>query len=107
MQIWSSNPVSFALNTTYDFSTALTQAFSNGINNPLRYMGNGVYAMWAGDVNQDGAVGVSDMAIIDNDAALFRYGYIISDCTGDGVADGSDMSVTENNSQLNLFYGKP
>lgn len=38
--------------------------------------------MYSGDVNQDGTVDASDVSIIDNDAANFAGGYIVTDLTG-------------------------
>ncbi|MDX1410071.1 MAG: hypothetical protein R3330_18100, partial [Saprospiraceae bacterium] len=42
----------------YDFTTGLGQVYDDGVttNDPMTDIGGGVYAMWAGDVNQDGDV---------------------------------------------------
>jgi len=63
----------------------------------LRSFIDGGYAIYGGDVSQDGLVDGSDMAPIDNEAATFSAGYIAEDCNGDGLIDGSDMAIADNN----------
>jgi hypothetical protein len=70
-------------------------------------MGNGVYALYSGDVNQDGGIDISDMQITENDASQFVFGYYNSDCTGDASSDISDMQIIENNAGLFIFYARP
>lgn len=55
------------------------------------------YAFYSGDVNQDDAVDVSDLSLIDNDVFNFVNGYIATDINGDEVTDLSDGLITENN----------
>ncbi|MEO6693885.1 MAG: hypothetical protein ABIY50_06070 [Ignavibacteria bacterium] len=55
------------------------------------------YCIYSGDTNQDGVVDGNDLSLIDNDAAGFAMGYIPSDINGDGMADGSDASLASNN----------
>ena len=57
----------------------------------------GAYAIYAGDVNQDGAVDGTDAGIIDNDAYNFLTGYISSDLNGDNIADATDALLCDNN----------
>ena len=59
-----------------------------------------VYALYGGDATQDGLVDGSDMSVIDNDASTFAAGYLVDDINGDGMIDGSDLSITDNNSML-------
>ena len=70
-------------------------------------MGNGVYAIYGGDVNLDGTVDGSDMGLTENDVSGFAFGYNVTDCTGDGASDGSDMTLIENNTSLFLFMARP
>jgi len=89
----SATPVSFAgASISYDFSTSALQAF--GAN--LQLM-DGVYALFAGDENQDGLLDSSDMIDADNDAAAFSVGYLPTDINGDGLIDSSDMIFIDNN----------
>jgi hypothetical protein len=107
LETWSSNPVTFADITSYDFTTAQSKAYSNGSNQPMKNMVGGMFAFYAGDVNNDGLVDLTDMAILDNDATSFLYGYNASDCNGDGATGMADAALVENNAQLFLFLARP
>jgi hypothetical protein len=79
----------------YDFTTSASQAY--GDNQKLM---NGVYAIYAGDPNQDGIVDGSDMLMIDNASQTpVLMGYFPQDINGDGIVDGTDMLMIDNNSQ--------
>ena len=107
LETWSAAPVTFTTTTSYNFTTGLAQAYSNGFNQPMKNMGGGVYAIWSGDAMQDGTIDASDMAAVDNGASHFQYGYNPSDCNGDGATDASDMAIIDNNTQLQLFFARP
>ena len=107
METWSKLPVLFTGNTSYDFSNALSKAYDDGVNPPMASLGGNVFAMYGADVNQDGTVDASDMSDVDNDNAIFAFGYNITDASGDGATDASDISVVDNNQQLFLFYARP
>lgn len=66
----------------------------------LQLMVDNGYAIFGGDVNQDGAVDTSDMTDVDNDAANYAAGYLPSDVDGNGGTDTSDMTIVDNNSTL-------
>lgn len=90
----SAAPVSFATaNVNYGFNTAATQAFGNN----LKLLSPGVYGIYGGDANSDGAVDGLDMIAVDNDAILFSMGYLLPDLNGDGSVDGLDMILCDNN----------
>jgi len=55
------------------------------------------FAMYGGDVNQDGVVDATDLGLIDNDAFNFVTGYVNTDLTGDDVTDASDAAIADNN----------
>jgi hypothetical protein len=87
-------PVSFAGGTiNYNFSGP-AQAYGGN----LLLMAGGFYAIYGGDVNQDGSVDTADMTPVDNDAAAFTAGYIPTDANGDGIVDTADMTIVDNNS---------
>ena len=48
-------------------------------------------------MNQDGTIDATDVALIDNDAANFAGGYVVSDLTGDDFVDGTDFAIADNN----------
>jgi len=55
------------------------------------------FGIYSGDVNQDGVVDGTDAALVDNDAYNFVTGYVVTDINGDGVTDGSDAAIVDNN----------
>jgi hypothetical protein len=55
------------------------------------------FAIYSGDVNQDGITDASDASSIDNDAYNFVTGYAITDLTGDNITDASDALIVSNN----------
>ncbi|MBK8983469.1 MAG: hypothetical protein IPM38_14415, partial [Ignavibacteria bacterium] len=57
------------------------------------------FAIYSGDVNQDGIIDLTDVSLIDNDAAIFNSGYIPTDVTGDGITDLTDGVYADNNAK--------
>ena len=55
------------------------------------------YCIYGGDTDQDGIIDGDDMSITDNDASSYSSGYISTDVTGDNLTDASDLSVIDNN----------
>jgi len=105
IETWSLNPVAIS-SMPYDFTVSSSSAYDDGVNPPMAFMGD-AYALYGGDVNQDGTVDIGDGSIVDNDASNFAFGYNASDCTGDGGTDISDYAIVENNGGLFLFYARP
>jgi len=105
VETWSSNPVSFTGQTIidYDFSTSISQALGNN----MKQYNDGVFAIWGGDVTQDGLVDGSDLAAVDNASISILAGYNTEDCNGDGLVDGSDMALIDNNSLAIVQVIKP
>ncbi|MEO8209981.1 MAG: choice-of-anchor B family protein [bacterium] len=89
------NPMTFQ---TYDFTNSDVQAYGENVvnvdNSPVRF------AMYSGDVNQDGVVDITDLGYIENDASSFNTGYINTDLNGDNLADITDESIADNNAFL-------
>jgi hypothetical protein len=63
--------------------------------------------MFSGDVDQDGFVDGFDLLRIDNDAALFVGGYVVTDLTGDNFVDGTDFALADNNAALFVSVVEP
>jgi hypothetical protein len=61
------------------------------------------YVIFAGDVDQDGGVGIYDMGRVENASNSFASGYLAEDVDGDGSVGIYDMGFIENNS--NAFVG--
>ena len=57
------------------------------------------YAIYSGDINQDGSIDGSDLSLIDNAAFEFVSGYVNQDCNGDEIVDGSDALIASNNAE--------
>ncbi|MBK9404625.1 MAG: hypothetical protein IPN57_08845 [Ignavibacteria bacterium] len=56
-----------------------------------------VFAIFSGDVNQDGTIDASDVSDADNDAFNSVSGYVSTDVTGDDFVDAADVSIVDNN----------
>jgi len=107
LETWSKLPVTFSSNTDYDFTDSLQKAYDDGVNPPMSAVAGNKFAFYGGNVNQDGTVDASDMADVDNDNAVFAFGYNATDASGDGTTDASDISIVDNNQSLFLFYARP
>ena len=97
IETWSSVPVAMSdvLTANFDLSSGSSQAFGGNILqvdvSPVRY------AVYSGDVDQDGTVDATDVSLIDNNAQGFVSGYIVTDLTGDDFVDGTDFAIADNN----------
>ena len=96
IETWSKTFHSFSGNLmTYDFTPAANKAYGNNMiqidNLPDKF------AIYSGDVNQDGVVDASDNGAIDNAASNFETGYLSTDLNGDEVIDASDAAIADNN----------
>ena len=97
LETWSDSARSFVNNSlAYDFSTSASKAFGNNMikvrPEPVRY------AIYSGDVYQDGFIDLSDISLVYNDASIFATGYLPTDINGDDIIDLSDLVITYNNS---------
>lgn len=55
------------------------------------------YAMYSGDVDQNGFIDLSDVVSISNEANNFTSGYIVQDLTGENLVDLNDLLIAYNN----------
>ncbi|MBK6444630.1 MAG: IPT/TIG domain-containing protein [Bacteroidetes bacterium] len=104
LECWSGAPL--LCNTsvmTYDFSSLQSKAYGGNIH----ALGDGFFAIWSGDVNQDGFIESSDYSSVENSSQIFLFGYVNDDLTGDGIVESADYSLIENNSQLFLIVARP
>jgi len=93
LETWSSAP--FALPSAvnnYNFTTGASQAYGN---NMIGFGGS--FAIFSGDVNQDGVINASDILAMENSLQLISFGYYPSDLTGDNLVEAADFSLIENN----------
>jgi len=57
----------------------------------------GVFAIFSGDINQDGFIDPYDFVIYEADNLAFATGYVTSDLNGDGYVDPYDFVIFEKN----------
>jgi lysophospholipase L1-like esterase len=107
LEIWSANTVRLLSGSMYDFSNNLSKAYTNGNNVPMKYISSGKYALFSGDVNQDGTINSTDLQQVENNSKGLQYGYFKNDLNGDGVIDIYDMQITDNNKILFLNKARP
>ena len=72
------------------------------LTNPVNVYANNIDEqgfMFSGDVNQDRMIDGTDGVLIDNDAQLYRSGYLQTDLSGNNDVDISDMVILERNIQ--------
>lgn len=81
------------LTSNYDFTSAQSQTYGN---NAIQV--GSKWCIYSGDVTVDGAVDLSDIVTIFNDASVFATGYVVTDLNGDGTADLTDIVIAFNNS---------
>jgi len=94
LETWSASPITISgAVSTYIFSDAISKAMGDNMND----MGDGRFALFSGDVNQDGSIEVVDMGNIQSESQVNSNGYIPEDLNGDGIVESSDYSLLENN----------
>jgi hypothetical protein len=107
IEIWSANTVKLLGGSSYDFSNSLSKAYSNGINPPMKLLSSGKYALFSGDIDQDGTINSNDLQQIENNSKSLQFGYLKNDVNGDGVIDIFDMQMVENNKILFINKARP
>ena len=58
-----------------------------------------IYAIYSGDLNQDGSIDGSDFLELDPPIQNGAGGYLVGDLNGDGAVDGSDFLIFDPNNQ--------
>ncbi|MGB3017206.1 MAG: hypothetical protein WBC65_05310 [Ignavibacteria bacterium] len=97
IETWYYQPLN--LNDSVYASVGFYGSQSNAYGNNQKQVDNSplLFAIYSGDVNQDGTIDASDLALIDNDASNFVGGYVVTDLTGDDFVDGTDFAIADNN----------
>jgi hypothetical protein len=103
VQTWTANPV--AIPATIDFTTAAANAFGG---NQVDVLGEGIFSMYTGDINQDEYIDIFDFPDFDVDNQNFVSGvYVATDMNGDGYVDIFDFPVFDLNNQNFIFSIHP
>ncbi len=86
-------PVSMNGGTVYyNFTTAANKAYGSN----MAGIG-GVFMIYAGDNNQDGASDALDLIPVGNASAAGLTGYTVADLNGDGIVNNTDLMLLQNN----------
>lgn len=103
IETWSASPVLFNTSTSYNFSTAASQAYGSNLSN----VGNGMFAIYSGDINQDGSVDFNDYPALDISSNNGDLGYYATDLNGDASVDFNDYPILDINSNLGILTLTP
>ncbi len=98
IETWSAAPISFSQGSTtaYDFTSAVSQAYGNNL---VAVGSVPRYAMYSGDVNQDGYVDPLDLSMVDQASFNYEAGAALAtDINGDQFVDPLDLSICDQNS---------
>jgi hypothetical protein len=93
VQTWSATSVTMTSTTSFDFTTAASQAYGDN----MIEVETGVFAMFTGDINQDEFIDPFDYPTFELDNFGFASGYLATDLNGDGFIDPFDYPVFELN----------
>ena len=66
-----------------------------------------IFAIYSGDINQDGNINLSDFDFWDDDNTNFRFGYLSSDLNGDGNVNLSDFDFWDANNSNFVYSHRP
>jgi hypothetical protein len=102
IETWSAAPVQISNSSSYNFTSAQSQAYGNNLIQTGDQMG---WALISGDISdpslgagyQDGIIESQDYADMENAVYIISTGYVIEDLTGDGIVESSDYALIENN----------
>ena len=104
IETWSASPVNItALGATYNFSNAANKAFGDNLSN----MGNGVFGIYSGDINQDGSIDFADYPSLDIASQNGVLGYDSNDLNGDASVDFNDYPLLDINSNNGVLALRP
>ncbi|MEO6694594.1 MAG: S8 family serine peptidase [Ignavibacteria bacterium] len=107
IRTWSKLPGQRFISNTMQFDLSSDSSQAVGYN-LLQVDSNPVtFAMYNGDANQDGLVDGTDMLLIDNDVVLLVSGYVPTDTNGDGFIDGTDSAIASNNAAEYIYEISP
>jgi hypothetical protein len=87
----------FSLASLLLVSAAASAQTNNAYGDNQKEVEPGIFAIYSGDVNQDGVIDVLDQGMLDNDMFNFTFGYVVTDLNGDAVVDLLDQGFLDNN----------
>jgi hypothetical protein len=104
IETWSATTISLGGGSAArSFTDLPTKAFGDN----LVSMGDGNFAIYSGDVNQNDAIQFSDFTLLESSAMIFGSGYLTADLTGDGIVESADYSLIESNVAMAIALIRP
>lgn len=110
LPLWSANPISFTISSEYNFIQNVSNAYSLVSLPILHQVAPGVFALYTGELNDDGYIDSQDYIAYETYSYSSSYLdlYMLDgDFNGDSYVDASDYPTFDNNSQLGLFTQRP
>ncbi|MBK8552534.1 MAG: VCBS repeat-containing protein [Ignavibacteria bacterium] len=107
LSTWSADPVTF-VNSDASIAFSVNSFYAYGDNEvQVDASPYNVFAFYSGDVNQNGAIDLTDVLAIYNGANNFLTGYVVTDLNGNDVVDLADVLMAYNNSVGFVSVVKP
>ncbi len=104
LETWSASAQSVSTIGTYSFTSGASQAYGSR----LVLLESGIYGIYSGDVNRDGAINYADKLQLQSVLSNFTVGTLnVNDITGDGFVDEEDYRIMELNIPLGLTVSHP
>lgn len=103
IETWSAQPILISANTNYNFSLSASQAFGNNLSD----LGNGIFAIFSGDINADGSIDFNDYPSLDISSSNGDLGYNNTDLNGDASTDFNDYPIIDINSSNGVLAMTP
>ena len=93
IQTWTTLPLAMSATVNYDFTTAANKAYGDN----MADLGDGRWAFFTGDINQDENIDLLDYPDLDFDINNFSSGFFSTDLNGDGNVDLIDYPIWDAN----------
>ncbi len=104
IETWTATPQTVGSSPlSYDFSSSASQAYEDN----MREIEPGVFAIYQGDINQDGAMDNSDFDQLFPDIDNSNFGVQATDLNGDGAVDNSDLDNIFSNVDNSIYAHRP
>jgi hypothetical protein len=104
IETWSANSQRIIpIGSNYNFTTSANKAYGNN----MRNMGSGVYAIYTGDITQDGSIDFNDYPDLDIGSNNGDLGYFTTDLNGDASVDFNDYPIIDINSNYGIIAVVP
>lgn len=104
IETWSKTPVVLTPGISNESFKIQSNVFGDNV---IQIPSSSDFAVYSGDVNQDGSVDLTDNTMIDNDSYNYVSGYVKTDITGDNNVDLSDAAIADNNAYNFVSVVKP